>query len=127
MSDFTLDHLHCWSANPIDAARVYVDFFAAEVLDRSETANGTRIAIRMAGQTIFIEQTAVDRVPPKRLGLEHLAIRTEDFDGVVARLRRRDAVFLVDPKQVGPGVRIAFVAVPDGGRVEIVERALATE
>lgn len=118
---FALDHLHCWSRDPEAAAQAYIDMFAAERVFASDTANGLRVVIRLAGQLIYIEQAPLGEVVPGRIGLEHFALSTDAFDAVIADLRRKQARFLVEPKQARPGVRIAFVEVPDGGRVELVE------
>ncbi|PWK66379.1 VOC family protein [Aminobacter sp. AP02] len=119
---FTLDHLHCWNREPEAAAQAYVDMFGAERLSASNTANGLRVVIRLAGQLIYVEQAPAGGAEPDRNGLEHFALSTDEFDRAVAELRRKGARFPVEPKQARPGVRVAFVEVPDGGRVEIVER-----
>ena len=120
---FTLDHLHCWSPKPEAAAQAYVDMFAAERVAEINTANGLRVVVRLAGQLIYIEQARPGEVASSRIGLEHFALATDAFDAVIADLRRKQVRFLVEPKQARPGVRIAFVEVPDGGRVELVESA----
>lgn len=120
---FTLDHLHCWNREPEAAAQAYVDMFGAERLSTSITANGLRVVIRLAGQLIYVEQAPEGETEPDRNGLEHLALATDTFDTDIDDLRRKGARFLVEPKQARPGVRIAFVEVPDRGRVEIVEQA----
>ncbi|BBD41065.1 glyoxalase (plasmid) [Aminobacter sp. Y103A] len=122
---FMLDHLHCWSRAPEATAQAYVDMFAAQRVLASDTANGLRVVIRLAGQLIYIEQAPPGEVAHGRIGLEHFALATSAFDSVIADLRRMQVQFLVEPKQVRPGVRIAFVEVPDGGRVELVERPSA--
>jgi catechol 2,3-dioxygenase-like lactoylglutathione lyase family enzyme len=119
---FTLNHLHCWSRDPEAAARAYVEMFAGKRIAASETANGLRVVIRLAGHLIYIEQAPPHEVTIGRIGLEHFALGTSVFDEVVAGLRRKGACFLVEPTKAKSGVRIAFVEVPDGGRVEIVEQ-----
>ncbi|MBE1208551.1 VOC family protein [Aminobacter carboxidus] len=121
---FTLDHLHCWSREPEAAAETYVEMFGAERVSASETVNGLRVVIRLAGQLIYIEQAPTGEAATGLIGLEHFALLTDAFDTVIADLRGKQARFLVGPKQARPGVRIAFVEVPDGGRVELVESAV---
>lgn len=120
---FALDHLHCWSRDPKAAARAYVEMFAAEQVVTIETSYGLRVVIRLAGQLLYIEQAPPDEAPPSRIGLEHFALATDAFDEAVMALRLTGARFLVEPKEARPGVRIAFVEAPDGGRVELVERS----
>lgn len=118
---FTLNHLHCWSRDPEAAAAAYAGLFAAEKIAACETANGLRVIIRLAGHLIYIEQAPPQEIAAGRMGLEHFALGTSAFDDVIAGLRRSGACFLIEPIRAKSGVRIAFVEVPDGGRVEIVE------
>ena len=60
--------------------------------------------------------------PPPFRGLEHLGLRVDDLDAAAAALKAKGAVFTLEPKEVRPGVRIAFVQAPDGAQVELLQR-----
>ena len=44
------------------------------------------------------------------------------MDEAVAELKRRGADFMMKPRAIRPGVKIAFVRVPDNVRIELLER-----
>ena len=46
----------------------------------------------------------------------------EDLDEAAEDLRRRGAEFISEPRQLRPGLKIAFVRAPDDVRIEILER-----
>lgn len=122
---FTWDHVHLRSPDPDRAAEAYVDLFAARVLDRAEADGRLRVTLDLGGQRVFI-----DRVPPGTaaapptpyVGVEHVGLAVDDLHAVAAELRRRGAVFTVEPHQPRPGVWIAFVQAPDGVQVEVLQR-----
>jgi lactoylglutathione lyase len=44
------------------------------------------------------------------------------WDEALAELKRRGADFMMEPRAIRPGVRIAFVRAPDNVRIELLER-----
>jgi len=65
--------------------------------------------------------------PPAALltrGYGHVAFATDDLDATFAELVARGATPVWDPRQSPePGVRMAFVADPDGNLVELISAA----
>jgi lactoylglutathione lyase len=58
------------------------------------------------------------------LGFGHIAFRVRDLDATYAELLARGAAPVWDPRQSPePGVRMAFVADPDGNLVEFISAA----
>jgi lactoylglutathione lyase len=55
-----------------------------------------------------------------RLGLEHFAIETQDFDGDLARLVSLGAPLIEGPVTNPAGMRFAFVRGPDDVRIEVM-------
>ena len=60
-----------------------------------------------------------------RLGLEHLAIDTEDIEADIARLQRLGAHLQEGPIRAPNGGLFAFLGAPDDVRLELVERPKA--
>ncbi len=57
------------------------------------------------------------------LGLGHIAFQVSDLDAAYAEALARGAAPVWDPRQSPePGVRMAFVADPDGNLVELISR-----
>ena len=62
---------------------------------------------------------------PPYLGLEHIGLRVDGIDRVVAELKQKGAKFTVEPKTIRPGVRIAFLRGPENVHIELLERNAA--
>ena len=56
-----------------------------------------------------------------RWGLEHFAIESDDIEADIARLQKLGARLQEGPLMAPNGVRFAFLGVPDGVRVELVQ------
>lgn len=115
--DLRFDHLHIYSGDPDAAAAFYCNSLGAERLGEATTANGLRVVLNMAGTRLYIEQA-----PAGRLGMDHMAFRTDDLDAAIAGIVTSGGRVLIAPREAGPGLRIAFVETPDQGRIEILER-----
>ncbi|WP_240791196.1 VOC family protein [Roseomonas sp. AR75] len=125
MQTYRFDHLHLRSPDPEAAARVWTTAFGAEVKARMQAGPWLRIVLDLAGVTLFIEQVAPGtHAPPAPpfLGLEHLGLGTDDLDAAIADLAAKGVPLVSGPAEPRPGVRIAFFAMPDGARVELIER-----
>ncbi len=57
-----------------------------------------------------------------RYGEDHFGVEVDDLDEVAADLKKRGVVFGMEPRDFGPGLRIAFVRGPDNVRIELMER-----
>jgi lactoylglutathione lyase len=104
--------------------------FGAEVLRSVQSDGRSRIDLNLGGIAVFIaqvpEENAVARPPePPYLGLEHLGLRVEGIDAVVAELKQKGAEFTVEPKTIRPGVRIAFLRGPQNVHIELLDRNAA--
>jgi len=125
MSPYRFDHLHLRSPDPESTAAFYVASFGAVIKARVQAGVALRVVAELAGVPLFIEQvpaTTPAPPPPPFLGIEHIGLTVEDIDTALADLIARGVLVLSGPTQARPGVRIAFVAAPDGVRVELIER-----
>ena len=111
-----------WVADPKAAAEGYIRLFGAEAQSEKETPNGLRVTLRLGGVLLFIETMPQGMAAAHGAGLEHFALLTPDFDGIITHLREAGAEFLSEAKIIRPNARMIFVAAPGGGRVEIIER-----
>ena len=129
MSKFTYDHIHLRSPNPEATAAYYQNMFGAEVL-RTPQDGKTRIDLKLGGVNIFIAPvTAGDGVNPPPTtpyqGLDHFGLLVSGIDAVVAELKAKGAEFTMEPTNIRPGVRIAFLRGPEGVSIELLERSPA--
>ena len=124
---YTYDHIHLRTRNPQSTIQYYQDMFDAEPVESVQSDGKPRVDLNLNGLTIFVaEVPAAADVPMAPavpyIGLDHLGLRVDDLDAAAAELKRRGAVFMMEPKTIRPGVRIAFVQGPDDVRIELLER-----
>jgi catechol 2,3-dioxygenase-like lactoylglutathione lyase family enzyme len=102
--------------------------FDAEIVESIQSDGKPRTDLDLDGLTIFIAAVPPDAATPPApaepyVGLDHFGLRVENMEAAVAELRRRGAVFAMEPRQLRPGVKIAFVQAPDNVRIELLERS----
>jgi catechol 2,3-dioxygenase-like lactoylglutathione lyase family enzyme len=123
---FTCDHIHLRSLHPEKAAQFYVEMLGATLRSRSFHGEALRVVIDLGGVQLFIEQVPPQTPmppPPPFVGIEHIGLRVENLNAVVADLRSKGVRFVVEPNSPRPGLKLAFIEGPDGVRIELLERA----
>ena len=129
MAKFTYDHIHLRSPDPEATASYYERMFGAEVI-RTMQGDKPRIDLKLGGANIFIAPVASgDGVNPPPVtpyqGLDHFGLSVTGIDAVVAELKAKGAEFTMEPTDIRPGVRIAFLRGPEGVSIELLERKSA--
>jgi catechol 2,3-dioxygenase-like lactoylglutathione lyase family enzyme len=125
MEPYRFDHIHLRSPDPEAAAKIWTAAFGAEVKSRVMAGPWQRLVLDLAGVTLFLEQVPPEtHAPPAPpfLGMEHLGLGVADLDAALADLKAKGVPLLSGPSEPRPGVRIAFLGMPDGVRVELIER-----
>ncbi|MGH6680989.1 MAG: VOC family protein [Bradyrhizobium sp.] len=127
MAAFTYDHIHLRSPDAEETARWYERMFGAEIIRSVQSDGKPRLDLNLGGVAVFIAQVPEANAvaqPPElpHLGLEHIGLRVEGIDGVVAELKQKGAEFTVEPKTIWPGVRIAFLRGPQNVHIELLDR-----
>lgn len=126
MTTYTYDHIHLRSRDPMATAQYFNKMFDAEILESVQTDGVSRIDIDVNGLMIFIapadETTPAGPVDP-HLGLDHFGFRVENLAQAAAELKEKGAEFAVEPKDLRPGLKIAFVRAPGDVRIELLERS----
>jgi len=127
MATFKWDHIHLRSPDPEATAAFYERMFGAEVI-RTMPQGKPRIDLKIGGASVFIAQvTPGDGVasPPKTpyQGLDHFGLEVTGIDAVVADLKKKGAEFTMEPNNIRPGTRIAFLRGPEGVSIELLERS----
>ena len=126
MTTYTYDHIHLRSRDPMATAQYFNKMFDAKILESVQTDGVSRIDIDVNGLMIFIapadETTPVGPVDP-HLGLDHFGFRVENLAQAAAELKEKGAEFALEPKDLRPGLKIAFVRAPGDVRIELLERS----
>jgi catechol 2,3-dioxygenase-like lactoylglutathione lyase family enzyme len=85
-----------------------------------------RIALDLGGLKLFIDQVpeGTPSAPrPPFIGIEHICLAVSGLDAAAADLRHKGVTFVVEPRELRPGVRYAFIEAPDNVRLELIDRA----
>jgi lactoylglutathione lyase len=130
MTAFAYDHIHLRSPNAEETAQWYERMFGAEIIRSIQSDGRPRIDLNLGGVAVFIAQVPAEQAigeppQPPYLGLEHIGLRVEGIDAVVAELKQKGAEFTVEPKTIRPGVRIAFLRGPQNVHIELLDRNAA--
>jgi lactoylglutathione lyase len=124
---YTYDHMHIRSRNPKATAQYYHHMFDAKILESVQSDGKSRVDLDLNGLTIFIAPVPPEAEMPSAptepyLGLDHFGLRVDNLAAAAAELKRRGAVFMLEPRTIRPGVKIAFIQAPDNVRIELLER-----
>lgn len=116
------DHVHVYCTSVAGSERFFVDILGATVAGR----RGTTVVLDLGGGSILLRpQLANEELGPagaSRFGVDHIGLRVRDVPAAVADLKKRGGD--VDlPRELRPGVFVAFVHGPDRVRVELLSRA----
>jgi catechol 2,3-dioxygenase-like lactoylglutathione lyase family enzyme len=128
MAEYRCDHVHLRSADAEAAARFYTEMFGAQPAFRRIVDGMLRIGLDLNGLNLFIDQVpggTPAAPPPPFIGIEHICLQVSGLDEAAAELRRKGAAFVVEPRELRPGVRYAFIDAPDGMRLELIDRSAA--
>lgn len=126
---FRINHIHIKSPDPRKAAEWWVEAFGFKIVSDETRPFGDRFVRCQAdgGMLLSISNARTGEVlapagsDGARWGLEHFAIESDDIDADIARLTQLGAKHQEGPLVAPNGVRFAFLGVPDGVRVELVQ------
>ena len=125
MVTYSYDHIHIRSREPMETARYFNTMFGAKILESVQTDGQSRVDIDINGLIVFLAQaepTTPDGPSDPYVGLDHFGLRVDNLDTAAADLRSKGAEFSMEPKDLRPGLRIAFVRAPGDVRIELLER-----
>lgn len=113
---FKLNHLHLKTHDPEKTAQFYIDTLGATLVSRNPKG-GLRINLHGLDLNVsqFLEQSR-----EQKLGMEHIAIDSDEYDSVVSKLRA-NKVRILEETVVSGGRRACFFEGPDGVQLEFIE------
>jgi catechol 2,3-dioxygenase-like lactoylglutathione lyase family enzyme len=137
-------HFGICVADMAKAVRFYCDGLGFKVSGKANTIHGgdpaklLELGANMQLETQFIEKSGIriellrfaapalegdaQRRPINKRGVTHLALRTRDLEGVLAKVEQHGGTILKHTRISGPGGRGGFVFCtdPDGTRIEFL-------
>lgn len=126
-ASLSFDHVHLVSEDPQAAARWYTDNLGGKVVRSIETRGAPQVYVSFGGAMVIVrgqrpaEQAATR--PGLQWGVDHFGMQVKgDFDGFCAGLRHKGVKFSLEPTDINPTTRIAFINAPDGVSVELLNR-----
>lgn len=129
MPDTTVgfDHVHLVSQDPLSAAGWYVDRLGGKIVKTVEMKGAPQVYISFGEAMVLIRGERPDEQVAGRAGLEwgldHFGLRVRgDFDAFCAGLRQKGVAFSMEPTDINPSTRIAFIEAPDGVSIELLDR-----
>jgi lactoylglutathione lyase len=126
-SSLAFDHVHLVSKDPHAAAKWYVDKLGGELVKSVEVHGAPQIYVSFDGAMVIVRGQRTAELaagkPGLQWGVDHFGMRVRgDFDGYCAGLRTKGVAFSMEPTDINPATRIAFVRAPDGVSVELLDR-----
>ena len=123
----TMDHIHLVAGDPHAAAKWYVDNLGAQMVKSTEMKGAPQIYLSFGNAMVLLRGQRPDEKAAGKNGLEwgidHFGLRVRgDFDGFCAGLRKQGVSFSMEPTDINPQTRIAFINAPDGVSVELLNR-----
>lgn len=127
MVAYHVDHLHLISPNIEETRQWYCEVFGGKVTFEANFKGKQVYYVDVNGfNIIIIEQFPGEEPLPATIqtkeGLDHFGFAIDDMDAAAADLRAKGVKFVVEPMQVRPGLRIAYIEAPDKVRIELSER-----
>ncbi len=115
---FAFDHVHLNSADVKAAVDFYIEKFGGVKTGEFEVAGNKITIVDFEGTRVLINDKA-PLSPPAGSSVDHIGFRVADLDAAAAELKEKGAEFMLEPVEVGPGVKIAFVSGPDNVMIEL--------
>ena len=56
------------------------------------------------------------------MGLDHFGLTTDDLEGAVKELKAKGVAFTMEPREIRPGTKIAFITAPQNVSIELLQR-----
>lgn len=126
---YEINHLHLRSLTPRETADWYVKAFAFEVVSDAMRPFGDHfIRCRSAGGLMVnisgprTGEVLAPGTTETYLGVEHFGVTVKNLEEEIERLSGMGATLVSPPVVVDDVIRVAFLIVPGGIRVELMER-----
>jgi catechol 2,3-dioxygenase-like lactoylglutathione lyase family enzyme len=112
-----IGHVHIKTGDPQKTAQFYIENFGATM---KREVPGRGVQVDLHGLQLNITTVIDTQKHEQHLGIEHIAVETDDYAGTLARLRGNGARILEE--LVNNGRRVCWVAAPDGAQMELIEK-----
>lgn len=112
-----IGHVHIKTKDPRQTVQFYIDNFGA-ILKREIPGRGYQLDL--SGLQLNVTTIIDTQKHEQHLGIEHIAVQTEDYTGSLAKLRSNGARILEE--MFNNGRHVCFIEAPDGAQMELIEK-----
>ena len=123
--EYKFNHLHVYCSDVDASARWFVDALGAELVSDRDSLGIPARALQLGGARVLLrgarEGENLAPAGPQHYGTDHFGLEVSDVDATVDELKRRGVFIDVEPWNIRPETRIAFVKGPDNVRIELVQ------
>ena len=123
----SVDHVHVVAKDAHATAQWFVDKLGGKIVRSIDMRGAPQIYVSFGDAMVLVRgqrpgEKAADR-SGLQWGLDHFGLRVKgDFDGLCASLKKKGVTFSLEPTDINPSTRIAFINAPDGISVELLDR-----
>jgi catechol-2,3-dioxygenase len=114
---FEIGHVHLKCADPKKTADYYINNFGGKLLAEIP---GRGFRVDLHGLQLNITVKIDSQNHAQYLGIEHLAVQTDDYAGTMATVRKNGVKVLEEMNNNGR--HVAFLEAPDGAQMEVIEK-----
>jgi predicted enzyme related to lactoylglutathione lyase len=112
-----IGHVHIKTKDPQRTAQFYIDNFGATM---KREVPGRGLQLDLHGLQLNVTTIIDTQKHQQHLGIEHIAVQTDDYAGTLAKLRQNGAKVLEE--LVNNGRHVCWVEGPDGAQMELIEK-----
>ncbi|HEV7819792.1 MAG TPA: VOC family protein [Burkholderiales bacterium] len=130
MATLSFDHIHVISKEPQVTANWYADRLGGTITKSATVHEAPQIYVSFGEAFIIVRgqrpgESAKDKTNFE-WGADHFGFQVKgNFDEFCASLRAKGVKFSMEPTDINPATRIAFIDAPDGVSIELLSRKAA--
>ena len=118
---FRINHLHLKTPDPKKTTDFYVEYTGAKIAKETTRPDGGKsYRLDLHGVELNVTQFLEDQQLDQFMGLEHVAIDTNNFEGAVNKIKAA-GIKILEERVLPDGRRVCFFEGPQGVRLEFLE------
>ncbi|MDA0261244.1 MAG: VOC family protein [Proteobacteria bacterium] len=121
-----IEHIHFLCADPEKTAAFFATYLDAEEVERVTMPDWLIIRLKIGAAIIALSpkrgaQVLAEPPRPPYRGFSHIGLTVSAVDELVERMRGDGVPVTVEPFEIAPGVRAAYVLAPDDIELELLQ------
>lgn len=119
-------HNHLISEDPKSTALWYAEKLGGRIIGGEKAMDSPSILVTFKGVILIIRsKNEGEEIADKKglaWGMDHFGFHVDgDFDGYCENLKKNGVTFTLDPVNISPTTRIAFIKAPDNVSIELLQ------